>query len=865
KAALSLHHGEIPPSLHFERPNPQIDFDAGPFFVNTTLRSWPRSETPRFAAVSSFGIGGTNAHAILEEAPMRQSGSTTRSHQLVVLSARSPEALEAAARQLDAHVAEGVDARALADLAFTHAVGRRMFEYRHAVVAKDAEDLARQLRKPVATVKTGKRAPRVAFVFSGQGAQRVSMGRELAEASPRFREHLDACLALLDAPLRERVSALLSPSAGSEDEAQASLADTRVALPALFSVQVSLARLWTDLGVTPYAVMGHSFGEYAAACVAGALSLEDAMRLTVARGELMRRMPPGAMLAVALPVERVQSLLSGRLELAAVNAPDRCVVSGPVDEVARLEAELKAQKAGAVRMPAPHAFHSVDVEPVMQELARVVGTLRWPEPTVRYVSSLTGTVTQPGQLADPRYWTEQMRRPVHFTRAVGTLQEEGCAVMLEVGPGQDVTPLVRANLMAVEPGAPRVRGLASLRMGGTTTEQMGWLQAVGELWAAGVAVDWSAFYAHEQRLRLHLPTYVFQEKTVWVEPKAQAPALPTTNTAEASRPAPTGAFGGTNGQSGAMQLRGAGRVATMTQDSTSEGPSHDVLEAAVHAPSHDALETSASAPSRTVREDAPRGEVEERVAALWRERLGLEFVGRNDDFLEIGGNSLTAAQLLNQVRDAFGVNLPLAALFEAPTVAGIAERLAPLLLQAPQASVSVELPLVPLARTGELPLSFVQERVWRLEQHRPGLSAYNIPFVLRLEGDVNADVLERGIQEIVQRHEALRTTYDAVDGRPVQRFHARMHVPLTRVELRGPMETREPEALRLAREDAAQPFDLVHGPVLRTTLVRVDTQVHLLLGCIHHIVSDTLSIALFVQELGQLYDAFLQGRPSPLP
>ncbi|MFP2902576.1 acyltransferase domain-containing protein, partial [Corallococcus sp. 4LFB] len=284
-----------------------------------------------------------------------------------------------------------------------------------------------------------------------------------------------------------------------------------------------------------------------------------------------------------------QPLLSGRLELAAVNAPDRCVVSGPVEEVERLEAELKGRKAGAVRMPAPHAFHSVDVEPVMPELARVVGTLRRSEPAVRYVSSLMGTVAQPGQLADPRYWTEQMRRPVHFTRAVETLQEEGCAVLLEVGPGQDVTPLVRANLTREEHGR-RVQGLASLRVGGATTEQMGWLQAVGELWTAGVAVDWSAFYAHEQRLRMHLPTYVFQEKTVWVEPKAQGPASgrittatrspAQVNGAEAVRPDSSGisvsagaaSLGGTDGLSGTAHLSGAGREATTT-DNRIAGPS----------------------------------------------------------------------------------------------------------------------------------------------------------------------------------------------------------------------------------------------------------------------------------------------------
>ncbi|RKH87843.1 acyltransferase domain-containing protein, partial [Corallococcus praedator] len=291
--------------------------------------------------------------------------------------------------------------------------------------------------KPAATTKGTNRAPRVAFVFSGQGAQQVGMGRELAEASPLFRAHLDACLALMDAPLRERVSALLRPAEGAD--VTASLADTRVALPALFSVQVSLALLWKDLGVAPHAVLGHSFGEYAAACVAGVLSLEDGMRLAVARGELMHRMPPGAMLAVALPETQVVPMLTGRLTLAAVNAPDRCVVSGPVEEVERLKEELERRKAGAVRMPAPHAFHSADVEPLMPELARVVGSLHRSEPTVRYASSLTGTFVRPGQLTAPGYWTEQMRQPVRFTDAVGALLEEGCGVLLEVGPGQDLT------------------------------------------------------------------------------------------------------------------------------------------------------------------------------------------------------------------------------------------------------------------------------------------------------------------------------------------------------------------------------------------------------------------------------------------
>ncbi|MFP2931152.1 type I polyketide synthase, partial [Pyxidicoccus sp. 3LG] len=244
KVALSLHHGEIAPSLHFTRPNPQIDFDSGPFFVNTTLRSWPRGEAPRRAAVSSFGIGGTNAHAVLEESPMSQSGSTRRSHQLVTLSARNPEALEAASQQLASHAEARAADLPLADVAFTHAVGRKAFEFRRTVVARDAADLVKQLRKPYTAAKVkgeAARGRRVALVFPGQGAQQVGMGRELYEAEPAFRAHVDACLALLEESLRARVRALLQAAPGAQDaETAALLADTRVALPALFSVEYSL-------------------------------------------------------------------------------------------------------------------------------------------------------------------------------------------------------------------------------------------------------------------------------------------------------------------------------------------------------------------------------------------------------------------------------------------------------------------------------------------------------------------------------------------------------------------------------------------------------------------------------------------------
>ncbi|WNG56866.1 acyltransferase domain-containing protein [Archangium gephyra] len=828
KAALVLRHEEIPPSLNFEQPNPSIDFDAGPFVVNTALREWKRGPVPRRAAVSSFGIGGTNAHAILEEAPEQRSEPSLRPHQVVLLSARTPAALEALGERLAAHV-EAHPRLSLADVAFTHTLGRRGFEHRRAVVAKDAAELVQRLRKPGAAVElddveSGRRL-RVAFLFPGQGAQQVAMGRELYQAEPDFRAHVDMCLGLLEMPLREEVRSLLMPEPGQEAAAKELLTSTRVALPALFTVEYSLARTWMGWGVTPHALLGHSYGEYVAACLAGVFSLADALKLAVARGRLMEGMAPGAMLAVGLSEGEMRPLLSGRLSLAALNAPGRCVVSGPIAEVERLTEELKRRDVGTLRLPAPHAFHSADVEPFMPELVRVVTSLGRSAPKAKLVSSLTGTWATAEEMTDPGYWARQMRQPVRFASSIEALLSEGCGLLLEVGPGQDLTALVRAN---VDTKSGKVKALPSLRrQGSSASEHAVFLQALGDAWAQGLPLDWKAFYARERRLRLSLPTYPFQEKRCWVE---AVPGL-----------APT------------LALPGA-------HPATAATPALARIDPAPAA-------APVAAPPPPGREDMPRGDIEERVAALWRARLGLEYVGRDESFLELGGNSLLAAQMLTQMRDTFGVNLPLADLFDSPTVAGIASRIEALLQSAPkqQQTQQKTLKLVPLTRDGELKLSYVQERTWRLEQFLPGLSAYSIPFVLRLEGALDARLLERAIQEVVQRHEALRTTYDTVDGRPVQRFHAKVHVPLEVLVLDGTPEEREAEAMRLAREDAARPFDLVKGPVLRTTLLRLREGVHILVGGIHHIVSDTLSITIFVHEMAALYVAMREGKPSPLP
>jgi natural product biosynthesis luciferase-like monooxygenase protein/amino acid adenylation domain-containing protein/non-ribosomal peptide synthase protein (TIGR01720 family) len=823
KATLALHHEEQPPSLHFERPNPSIDFEGSPFFVVTGRREWKRGERPRLAGVSSFGIGGTNAHAILGEAPLVEGQPSARSHQLVTLSARTPEALEQLTRGLAAHL-EARPEVDLADLAFTRALGRKAFEHRHAFVVRDTAGLLARLKAPpaprsVASLKAA-REQRVAFLFPGQGAQSVGMARELYASEPGFREHVDTCLKLLSPRLGAELRPLLYPEPGQEAAAREALADPRFALPAIFTVEYALARLWMDWGLEPHAMLGHSYGEYVVACLAGVLSLEDALTLAVARGRLMARMPPGAMLAVGCPEQELLPLLTGGLSLAAHNGDSRYVVSGPVSEVERLEQELVRRNVGVLRLPARQAFHSADVEPFMAELQQVVAGLRLSAPQRPYVSSLTGTWIRPEEATDPAYWARQMRQPVRFSEGLETLVSDGCALHLEVGPDQALTALVRPRLRGQE-GSLVVPSLP--RAGTSASEQGVLLETLGALWKAGLEIRWDRVYAHERRLRVPLPTYPFQRQRFvlesrWLEQEAPRKEVPAPAPVVAAAPAP------------------------------------------VPTP------RPASSPTAGEGAAAARTDIERQVMEIWRERLGIADFGIHDNFLELGGNSLMAAQMLTRLRETFPVQFPLSDLFEAPTVAGIASRIEALLKEQGPGAKRVPLPpLVPIPREGVLPLSFVQERVCALERFIPGASSLSMPMALRLTGPLDVAVLERSFHEVIRRHEALRTTYATLDGRAVLRVTPELKPSLPVVVLEGSREEREAEALRLAREEALRPFSLERGPIVRASLVRIDTEEHLLLVTLHHVVSDTLSLVAFVRELATLYEAFRQGKPSPLP
>jgi amino acid adenylation domain-containing protein len=520
KTALALHHGAIPPSLHFEAPNPRIDFAGSPFFVNTELRPWPAGV--RRAGVTSLGMGGTNAHVVLEAAPSlvpTTPAAGSRPHQLLLLSAKSAAALDRSTARLADHLRDnpGLD---LPDVAFTLTHGRRSFQHRRALLAADLADATRALEmldpERILTTAPEPGDRPVAFLFPGQGAQYPGMGRGLYESEPSFRDDVDLCCRLLQPllgfDLRE---ALFETQPETKDAASGRLQSTQLAQPALFVLSWATARLWMSWGVRPEAMLGHSIGEYVAACLAGVFSLEDALAVVAVRGRLMAQMPPGAMLGVPLPEADVVPLLGEELSLAAVNRPSVSVVSGPVEAIEELAARLGEQGFACRRLHTSHAFHSRMMEPVLQPFLEQVKRVRLEPPRLPFLSNVTGTWIRPEEATDPAYWVRQLRQAVRFADGVALLLAEPHRILLEVGPGNTLSTLARQH-PAASPGHAMVATLRHPKQ--TDPDAAFLLHALARFWLAGGEVDWTAFWAGERRRRVALPSYPFERRRYWVDP-----------------------------------------------------------------------------------------------------------------------------------------------------------------------------------------------------------------------------------------------------------------------------------------------------------------------------------------------------------
>ncbi|MEV0124307.1 beta-ketoacyl synthase N-terminal-like domain-containing protein [Streptomyces sp. NPDC050703] len=611
RAALAVRDGVIPPSPYFEKPNPLLELEDSPFYVPAESTVWPAGDTPRRAGVSSFGVGGTNAHVVVEQAPAPATGTPTpRGRELLVLSAVDEDALE----RWRLRVADALDepdeaTGRLADAAHTLATGRRLLPHRLAVVAADADEAGARLRDvDTRRVRVAGEPPSPVFLFPGQGAQRPGMAAGLHQVAPRFRQELDTCLELLRGEGVELRDLLLDPAADAD-----ALNSTDKAQPALFAFSYALARQWQEWGLAPRAMAGHSIGEYVAACLAGVFDLPEALRLVAARGRLMAALPRGSMLAVALPEdEAAAQARAGGVDLAAVNGPRQCVLSGTREAIEELRGGLVARGVQCRLLHTSHAFHSAMLDPMLAAFEREVRAVRLREPATPFVSCLTGKPITAEQACDPGYWSAQARGTVRFGAGVDLMAARQDTLFVEVGAGKGMSELARRHLRTL-----RHAPIASLPLTGGAAPDAQLLGALGQAWEAGAEIDWAAYYAGERRGHAELPGYPFARDRYWLD----APA---------------------RGQAAAVSSGAA-----------------DATEA-VPAPPEPAAPTG------------PGSRTEEIVRAAFVEAFGVDDIALDDDFFGLGGTSLLAAELVHRLRKQLNSDFPVRYLFEAPQVSELA-------------------------------------------------------------------------------------------------------------------------------------------------------------------------------------------------
>ena len=525
KVVLALQNRKLPPSLNFKRPNPAIDFVHSPFYVQQTLSEWQPANGRRAAGVSSFGLGGTNAHAVLEEAPVIDASGLSRPWQLLLLSAHTNSALDRMTKNLGKHLKNN-PLSILADVAYTLQRGRKAFPHRRMLVCQSLEDAAAVLESlDPARISSHHQEPAhrdVAFMFPGQGAQYANMSLELYRAESEFQEQVDRCCELLKPHLSFDLRDILYPGDKEVESASQKLKQTLVAQPALFVIEYALAKLLMSWGIKPAALVGHSIGEYVAACLAGVFSLEDALALVAARGRLMQDLPQGSMLAVSVSEAEIAPLLNERLSLAAVNSPSLCVVSGETEAVKHLEEELSKRGVTCRHLHTSHAFHSRMMDPILGKFIREVEKADLHPPGIPILSTVTGTWTHSAELASPDYWARNLRQTVRFSKCVQELMKEPDRILLEVGPGNALGTLARQH-----PGGSGKRiVLTTIRHPHEQTSDIAFiLNTLGRLWLANVEVDWSGFYKKERRHRIPLPTYPFERQRYWIEPSQEMPAM----------------------------------------------------------------------------------------------------------------------------------------------------------------------------------------------------------------------------------------------------------------------------------------------------------------------------------------------------
>ncbi|MCG8669361.1 MAG: amino acid adenylation domain-containing protein [Pseudomonadales bacterium] len=634
KVAKSIEARMLPPSLHYNNPNPKIDFSKTPFYVNNELKYWKDSILPRFAGISSFGIGGTNAHVILSESPSETRVETARPWRIVTLSARTRAALDSMTERFVSHLKKN-KRQSFSNICYTLHVGRELFAFRRYLVCRNRDEAIQELAelnsKHVVTSRYIERSRKLVFMFSGQGSQYVNMGRHLYSVELTFRNTVDECRKMLSEKFVHLYEELSSADNSALTE---KIHETWVTQPGLFIFEYALSKMLISWGIKPDYMIGHSIGEYVAACLSGVFTLEQALELVTIRGNLIQALESGNMLSINVSEDEALEFTNKNISLAAVNGAKRCVLSGDKDAIRELSQRLNVEGISNRILHTSHAFHSHMMEPILKRFKAYVARRSPQVPTKPFVSSSTGEFITEEQATSPQYWADHLRYEVRFHKGMSTIFGQRLAsdveakneqmICLEIGPGKALTTLATQH---PEKQTQDLILATTRHAYEEISDTQHLLRVIAKLWEQGIDIDWDEFHSTRQRYRVPLPTYPFERKTYWVRPKVAS-----------------------------------GHVAE------SESTTEDIMQ-------NEPLEHSEPIENAKAPYDPPKDHIEDKIWRHWRESLGSEDFGVHDNFFDIGGDSLIAVNLIDRLKNEFKIPLATHLLIRKPTVAELAEHI----------------------------------------------------------------------------------------------------------------------------------------------------------------------------------------------
>lgn len=610
KTVLCLYYKTLVPTLNFNKENPNIDFKNSPFYVNTVLKSWNQDDSLRRAGVSSFGIGGTNAHIVLEEAPEVESKIMQRKYQLFCISANSECSFNNYTKSFVTYLLKNADLN-LEDVAYTLQVGRQKFKYGSYIVARNINEMKQKLGHiSLKTISNNRK--KIIFQFPGQGTQYINMGRELCREEKLFRKHVKECLSIIKKILPDSIT--IKDILGRT----VNVHQTVVTHPAIFIVEYSIAKYLMDIGVKPDAMIGHSLGEYVAACISGVISLEDALKLVVIRGKLLQSLPKGKMLALQTSSDSIKELLlDSTIDIAAINTKNSCVISGENSLIKEFCKNLDKKKITYVPLNTSHAFHSSMLDPILDKFYKEVSRVKFNIPNIPYISNYNGNWIDKIDVTDPHYWVKHLRNTVFYSKGIESILKESKykdSIFLEVGPGQILSSLAKKHF---DKSLSCVALSTMKKAQDIESDQEYLLNTLGDLWVEGIAIDWQKFYL-KKRKRVALPTYSFEKQSYWLNSKKSILSLNNNFTTINSN----------NCEISNIEMNKAAKITDNKSENT----------------------------------------IEIEIIKIFRRILGFQQITMNESFFNIGGDSLQALQLVSEINNHFQVELRIKDIIENPTV-----------------------------------------------------------------------------------------------------------------------------------------------------------------------------------------------------